>query len=236
LLLPSTLGIDTCQAHGLQNLAEMELKLRTGQANDALHGLCLTLADKVAVFQGVVRTAKSYSTKTQAWDMIRTINVSVKKQATIYNQCRDAMVALGTGADILGCYQELHKEDLAVPTAAFSQNAQEHHGTHLPWFWSIDVPRDTESKSWMSEFYHIHWLQAKSVKDHWEEEEELIISEFQWAISFFRFRAKEWHKIQMGSSTIGAPGVQCYAVRQRTMYSRLAEHAEHKWQAMNVTD
>ncbi|KAI6145861.1 hypothetical protein BKA82DRAFT_29681 [Pisolithus tinctorius] len=156
--LPSALGIDACQARGLQNLAEMELKLRTGQANDVLHGLRLTLADKAAVFRGVVHTAKSYSMKTRAWDMIRAINVSVKKQAMIYNRCRDAMVALGAGADILGCYQELHKEDLAVQTAAFSQNAQEHCGTHLPWFWSIDIPRDTESKSWMSEFYCIHWL------------------------------------------------------------------------------
>ncbi|KAI6143968.1 hypothetical protein BKA82DRAFT_126048, partial [Pisolithus tinctorius] len=172
---------------GLQNLAEMELKLHTSQANDVLHGLHLMLADKAAVFQGVVHTAKSYSTKTWAWDMIHAINVSVKKQDMIYNQCRDAMVALGMGADILGHYQELHKEDLAMQTAAFSQNAQEHHGTHLPWLWSINVPWDTESKSWMSEFYHIHWLQAKSVKDCWEEEEELIISEFQWAISFFRF-------------------------------------------------
>ncbi|KIN97388.1 hypothetical protein M404DRAFT_160504 [Pisolithus tinctorius Marx 270] len=146
------------------------------------------------------------------------------------------MVALGTGADILGHYQELHKEDLAVQTAAFTQNAQEHCRTHLPWFWSIDILWDTESKSWMSEFYRIHWLQAKSVKDCWEEEEELVISEFQWAISFFRFQAKEWHKIQMGSSTIGAPGVWCYAVRQRMVYSRLAKHAECKWQAMNVTD
>ncbi|KIO12125.1 hypothetical protein M404DRAFT_41553, partial [Pisolithus tinctorius Marx 270] len=151
LPLPSALGINTCRARGLQNLAEMELKLRTGQANDVLHGLHLTLADKAAVFRGVVHTAKSYSMKTQAWDMICTINVSVKKQAMIYNRCRDAMVALGAGADILGRYQELHKEYLAVQTAAFSQNAQEHHRTHLPWFWSINVLQDTESKSWMSE-------------------------------------------------------------------------------------
>ncbi|KAI6138067.1 hypothetical protein BKA82DRAFT_3992165, partial [Pisolithus tinctorius] len=100
---------------------------------------------------------------------------------------RDAMVALGAGADILGCYQELHKEDLAVQTAAFSQNAQEHCGTHLPWFWSIDVPQDTESKSWMSECMLTLLFNTKSVKDCWEEEEELIISEFQWAICFFRF-------------------------------------------------
>ncbi|KIO11756.1 hypothetical protein M404DRAFT_126579, partial [Pisolithus tinctorius Marx 270] len=81
LPLPSTLGIDAW----IQNLAEMELKICTGQANDVLHGLCLTLADKAAVFQGVVCTTKSYSTKTWAWDMIHAINVSVKKQAMIYN-------------------------------------------------------------------------------------------------------------------------------------------------------
>ncbi|KAI6141237.1 hypothetical protein BKA82DRAFT_169393, partial [Pisolithus tinctorius] len=119
---------------GLQHLAEIELKLHTGQANDVLHGLHLTLVDKVVVFQGVMQTAKSYSMKMWAWDMIHAINVMVNKQAMIYNQCRDAMIALVMGADILGCYQELHKEDLAVQTVAFSQNAHEHCGTHLPWF------------------------------------------------------------------------------------------------------
>ncbi|KAI6145818.1 hypothetical protein BKA82DRAFT_4016029 [Pisolithus tinctorius] len=68
------------------------------------------------------------------------------------------------GADILGCYQELHKEDLAVQTVAFSQNAQEHHGTHLPWFWSIDILQDTESKSWMSEYFE----QKNGIRYRWE--------------------------------------------------------------------
>ncbi|KAI6113980.1 hypothetical protein EV401DRAFT_1889996 [Pisolithus croceorrhizus] len=36
---------------------EMELELRIAQANDALHGLRLALADKAVIFRGVVRTA-----------------------------------------------------------------------------------------------------------------------------------------------------------------------------------
>ncbi|KAI6115697.1 hypothetical protein EV401DRAFT_1889400 [Pisolithus croceorrhizus] len=123
LLLPSNLGVDRCHAIGIHQLAEMELELWIAQANDALHGLHLALADKAVIFRGVVRTA---------------------------------MIALGAKPKLLAWYQELQKSHLTTSTAAFTQGAHDHRASQLPWFWSIDIPRDTSSKSWLTEFLTIH--------------------------------------------------------------------------------
>ncbi|KAI6098005.1 hypothetical protein EDD16DRAFT_1527378 [Pisolithus croceorrhizus] len=123
LLLPSNLGVDRCHAIGIHQLAEMELELWIAQANDALHGLHLALADKAVIFRGVVRTA---------------------------------MIALGAKPKLLAWYQELQKSHLTTSTAAFTQGAHDHRASQLPWFWSIDIPRDTSSKSWLTEFSTIH--------------------------------------------------------------------------------
>ncbi|KAI6167873.1 hypothetical protein EDD17DRAFT_1467315, partial [Pisolithus thermaeus] len=95
LPLPSNLGVDRCHAIGIHQLAEMELELRIAQANDALHGLCLALADKAVIFRGVVRSATNYSMRTWAWNMVHSIEGSIKQYSTIYRRCRTAMIALG---------------------------------------------------------------------------------------------------------------------------------------------
>ncbi|KAI6097428.1 hypothetical protein EDD16DRAFT_1527596 [Pisolithus croceorrhizus] len=123
LPLPSNLGVDRCCAIGIHWLAEMELELWIAQANDALHGLCLALADKAVIFRGVVRTT---------------------------------MITLGAKPKLLLQYQELQKSHLMTNTAAFTQGAHDHRASQLPWFWSIDIPRDTSSKSWLTEFSTIH--------------------------------------------------------------------------------
>ncbi|KAI6001994.1 hypothetical protein EDD15DRAFT_2192690 [Pisolithus albus] len=236
LPLPSKFGSAYCKAKKLHRLAQMELELRMGQANDALHGLRLALADKAVIFRGVVRPATNYSMRTRAWQMIHSIDTSVKQCAAIYRQCRLAMISLGADSDILDRYQELQKSHLSATAAAFTQGAHDHRDSHLPWFWTMDIPKDTDSKSWLSEFYRIHWLRAKAAKDRWEEENELVTSEFVWVVNFFQYRAKRWNEIYMAKKLAGNRGAACYAARQQAVYDRLAEQAELIWQGMNPDD
>ncbi|KAI6026219.1 hypothetical protein BKA83DRAFT_4585299 [Pisolithus microcarpus] len=236
LPLPSKFGIDHCKANKFHQLAQMELELHTGQANDALHGLHLALADKAVIFRGVVRPATNYSMRTRAWQMIHSINSSVKQYAVIYRRCQASIIALGAGSDILERYQELQKSHLSTSAAAFTQRAHDHRGSQLPWFWTIDIPKDTNSKSWLSEFYRIHWLHAKAAKDRWQEEEELVTSEFQWVINYFQYRAKRWNGTYMENKSAGNHGAACYAARQQAIYDRLAEQGELTWQGMNPDD
>ncbi|KAI6041034.1 hypothetical protein EDC04DRAFT_2566131 [Pisolithus marmoratus] len=233
LPLPSHFGIDHCKAQKVHALAKMELELHIGQANDALHGLHLALADKAVVFKGVVRPTKNYLMRTQAWQMIHSIDSSMKQYAMIYRQCQLAMITLGAGSDMLGHYQDLHKSQLSTSTATFTQGAHDHCGSQLPWFWTLDILKDTDSYSWLTEFYHIHWLHAKAVQDRWEEEEELLTSEFQWVMNYFKHRAKMWKEIYTDNKLAGNHGVACYAARQQAVYDRLAEQGELAWQGMN---
>ncbi|KAI6009296.1 hypothetical protein EDC04DRAFT_2610615 [Pisolithus marmoratus] len=147
----SNSGDSNSSADEVHALAKMELELCIGQANDALHGLRLALADKAVVFKGVVRPAKNYLMRTWAWQMIHSIDSSMKQYATIYRQCQLAMIALGAGSDMLGCYQDLHRSQLSTSMAAFTQGAHDHHGSQLPWFWTLDIPKDTDSHSWLTE-------------------------------------------------------------------------------------
>ncbi|KAI5989479.1 hypothetical protein EDD15DRAFT_2364372 [Pisolithus albus] len=233
LPLPSNFGIERCRAAGADELVEMELKLRIGQANDALHGLRIALADKAVAFRGVVRKATSYSMRTRAWQMVNSIDISVRQQAAIYKRCREAMIALGADTDTLTRFQQLQKSHMAIHTAAFSQNAHDHRSSNLPWFWCMDIPRTTSSKNWLTEFYRIHWLRAKAVKDRWEEEEDLLMSEFHWTMNFFKFRAKKWNKKCLSFKAAGLHGAACYAARQKAVYDRLAEQGASKWLNMS---
>ncbi|KAF8430555.1 hypothetical protein L210DRAFT_3614647 [Boletus edulis BED1] len=182
LPLPSALGRKKMEQLDRLDLVKLELELREGQANDALHDVRLVLIEK-AVF---------HAKKTRAWDKVHAVNLTLARHAAIYRKCRQAMVHLGADDDRLKIYQPLSKEDLKATTSVLDLNSRGLRYEGLAWFWSLDVPRDAASNDWMSEFYRVHWLRAKAVRDRWAEEKELLEAEFQWTINFFGARAGIW--------------------------------------------
>lgn len=67
LPLPSYLGLDRCWQLGLDDLANQELQLRQGQANDSLHEMRLALADKAVLYRMDVRHGRNYNMTMRAW-------------------------------------------------------------------------------------------------------------------------------------------------------------------------
>ena len=151
LPLPSMLGRDKCRELGIGDLAQQELQLRTGQANDALHEIRIALADKAVLFRTDVRYASNQAKTTRAWGKVNALDSVLHRHASVYRRCRIAMTRLDADNDILQRYQHLRDEDLKVTTAAASPNVRGLRNRKLAWFWSIDVPRDTEANDWMSE-------------------------------------------------------------------------------------
>ncbi|THH10995.1 hypothetical protein EW146_g8191 [Bondarzewia mesenterica] len=64
IALPSMLGLARCTELGLEEMAKQELELRKGQANDALHHICISVAQKSFLFRSSVRQANSQKKKT----------------------------------------------------------------------------------------------------------------------------------------------------------------------------
>jgi hypothetical protein len=58
LPLPSNISADQCRDHGVGYLVDDELKLRQGQANDALHNIRIDLGHRSFLYRTAVRQAK----------------------------------------------------------------------------------------------------------------------------------------------------------------------------------
>jgi len=151
LPLPSYMGMDACHRLGLEGLANQELLLRQGQANDALHEIRLALADKAVLFRTEVRHGRNYTMVSRAWKKVTDTEAVVKRHAAVYRRCHRQMILIGANSDLLARYQPLDKKDLRVSTAVLDPNARGHRQDTLAWFWTMDIPKDTDTNDWMSE-------------------------------------------------------------------------------------
>ncbi|KAG2129238.1 uncharacterized protein EDB93DRAFT_1256299 [Suillus bovinus] len=122
--LPSNLGVDRCRHLMAEDLIPLEISLRKGQANDALHNLRIHLCNKAVLFRTTVRQAKSQALKTRAWSQVTSVQQAVSLHASIYTKTRTQMMKLDTGHGQLQKYKPLLCEQLKVNTAVGDLNAR----------------------------------------------------------------------------------------------------------------
>ena len=141
-------------------MLEEEIQLH-GQANDALHGLRMALVDKAILLWTDAHCVKSQATTTRAWSKVTHMQHAPQKHAMIYHCARCLLETLGADSNVLAHYQPLLYSDLKVTSAVTDPNSWGQRNSTLAWFWSTDIPGDTEIDSWMNEceFYgHIVML------------------------------------------------------------------------------
>jgi hypothetical protein len=149
--LPSNLGIDQCRCCMAEDLIPLEMSLREGQANDALHNLRIHLCNKAILFRTTVWQAKSQALKTQAWSQVTSVQQAVSLHASIYTKTRKQMMQLEPGEDQLQKYKPLLREQLKISTAMGDPNAQGQRNESLAWFWSVEVNLGGPEQSWNEE-------------------------------------------------------------------------------------
>ncbi|KAG1722475.1 hypothetical protein EDB19DRAFT_1834998 [Suillus lakei] len=228
--LPSNLGVDRCRRCMAEDLIPLEMSLREGQANDALHNLRIHLCNKAILFRTMVRQAKSQALKTRAWSQVTLVQQAVSLHASIYTKTRKQMMQLEPGQDQLQKYKPLLREQLKISTAVGDPNARGQRNESLAWFWSVEVDLGGSDHSWNEEFYRVHWLRAKSLRDRWKEELLVVESEMDWTCNFFLRKAAQWIERMGESSANRLWGHACYSGRQSRMYLLLAQDAQAAFQ------
>ncbi|THH17285.1 hypothetical protein EW146_g3490 [Bondarzewia mesenterica] len=169
--------------------------------------------------------AKSQRKKTRAWNEVTALEGNVREYAQIYSACRLTMLHLEADDDILTMYKELNPEHLKASTAISNPSKPGYRKMSLAWFWNMDVDRDTEGNGWMEEFYRVHWLRAKALRDRWQEQVMLLAQEMEWMVHSFKTKADTWGSL-MESFDIGKhPGHHAYAARQQAMWNRFGLQA-----------
>jgi len=159
LPLPSTFGFPRISQLGLDSLAEKELKLREGQANDELQGVRMALGEKSFLFRKDVRLAKSKLKKGRAWSKVVGIGRRVQAHRQLYNVSRAAMVSLACPVEMQTKYQVLRREQLRISTAAVrggtsigsAEAGSRRQDEPLAWFWTINVQADIAASDMLKE-------------------------------------------------------------------------------------
>jgi len=137
LYLPSNFKLYQRKDLGWQEMGNMELQLREGQANDALEKLRECLAEKSLRFRKEVRSAKSQKKMTRAWDSVHRMEDQIKQAVVTYRTARGAIEELGEAAD-LERFQEITKSDLKMSGDIVEENRVGQRSSILPWFWRLD--------------------------------------------------------------------------------------------------
>ena len=152
--LPSTYSIEDC-SKSLVILRPVEKDLRIGQANDALHSVRLSVADKSYSYRKKVRNAATnpntgYRGRQKAFADAHAVDANIRNQARVYESARKALVSLGLSEEEEDTYRLLTPRDTQASTAVVDFNARGQRNEGLSWIWQTPKAL-TNTSAWMEE-------------------------------------------------------------------------------------
>jgi hypothetical protein len=233
--LPSNVTSTKLRPH-LETLISMERELRKGQANDALEGLRIGLANKSILLQNDVNHSQSTKQSTRAWASVRNTQTQILQHAQAYQRAWRALESIGTPEDLV-TYQKLEQKDLVVVKDISKAKRFGQGSDCLAWFWQIGPSKDLLTGKWMEEceliltcfkchifkltylVYRVNWLRAKARVDRWQEEQILVKNEMRWTTLWFQNQANIWRERSEREDDILPIGHKSYATKQQKLWS-----------------
>lgn len=149
LPLPSNI-ISEHLGPSLQSLRSIERELRKGQANDALEGVRIGLANKSLLLLTDVNKSTSTKESTRAWSSVRNAQSQILLHAHGYQRAWKALKCIGTAEDLV-IYQKLEEKDLVVVKDITSAKRFGQGSDSLAWFWRLGPGEDSLTGEWMEE-------------------------------------------------------------------------------------
>jgi hypothetical protein len=134
----------------LESLISTERELRKGQANDALEGLRIGLANKSLLLQTDVNNSTSTKQSTRAWSSVRNAQSQILHHAQAYQRAWRSLKSIGTPEDLV-VYQKLEEKDLVVIKDITNAKRFGQGSDSLAWFWRIGPSKDSLTGKWMEE-------------------------------------------------------------------------------------
>ena len=149
LPLPSNIISEKFKS-SLETVIALERELRKGQANDALEGLRIGLANKSLLLLTDVNGSTSTKQSTRAWASVRNAQSQILFHARSYQRAWQALKCIGTAED-LRFYQKLDETDLVVVKDIANAKRFGQGSDTLAWFWRIGPSEDALTGEWMEE-------------------------------------------------------------------------------------
>ena len=155
--LPSTLGAAELRARHSESLLWKEYELRKGQANEALQGVRISIANLSFEYGKKLRKIKkSKVKKTRAWAGVQSIGKVLHRHCLIYAHSVTALQNLGDPERLVGIlYKTLEVKHMKANTSVAEPNAAGQRNVRPAWFWGGDLSSDMDDNCKMVE---CEWL------------------------------------------------------------------------------
>jgi len=151
--LPSTLGAAELKAQQSESLLWKEYELRKGQANEALQGVHISIANLSFEYGKKLRKIKkSKVKKTRAWAGMQSVGRVLYHHHLIYAHAVTALQHLGDPEKLMGIlYKSLEVKDMKANTSIADPNAAGQRNIRPAWFWGGDLSSDMDDNGRMVE-------------------------------------------------------------------------------------
>ncbi|KAF8888032.1 hypothetical protein BD779DRAFT_1611372 [Infundibulicybe gibba] len=231
LWLPSAIGK---KATFSKHLAEIEWKLRIGQAYESLDALRNNLRIRSHLFKFKDRFIRGQAANTRARNSIDLIQARVDASGEEYRAARSALVSLGGLLGKVGWQEKLpiladsDKHEISEGEFGISDGKQK-----LSWIWkSLEVAEGKDDS--LRDALRIEWCKSRARAARFTEEVELLMEEMRRVQRFLVWQEEFW--ITKGSvegwgemSTMRTEGLVAYANRQAALRCALNAHFSNIW-------
>ncbi|KAK7027953.1 hypothetical protein VNI00_015036 [Paramarasmius palmivorus] len=180
----------------LGDCSRMELKLREGEANDAISQLCNIILHAMLVKKEKEKRARGVKQNLKSMKFIRTIIEKRGVHASTYTHARRCILRL-TGQQSDKNYPPLTQEDLWAKNAVDSIGLGEGKQTDS-WIWTYGQLRDLDQKGrneFIDEVKRVRWFRAYADVWRWIEEKEILEEEFRRFIRACERMASIWNDV-----------------------------------------
>ncbi|KAJ7581672.1 hypothetical protein C8J56DRAFT_1006010 [Mycena floridula] len=229
LWLPSAIGtLGQCSSE----LQELEWRLRTAQANDAVDAIRTCLRLRGYLWRDRRTNVEGVAAGTRSMRAIATAEAKIAKFKSRYSLAFEALQVL---APILGkdpswtrFLRRLMDEDIR-PLPADRVTGEK--DVSLSWIWKMPGVDDTDDAAVHDEL-RLQWLRARARANRWGEELVLLTEEMRRVCETLAWQSS-WWRAQENRRTIQDPsiaeGLNAYARRQSALKDALRDHFRYLW-------
>ncbi|KAI6156579.1 hypothetical protein BKA82DRAFT_4325506 [Pisolithus tinctorius] len=226
LFLPSQVsGKVTCPP----KLAMIELRLREGQAHDALNDLRQGLRSRAYMLKFKDHFLHGQGANTRARNCLKALDTKINTAATRYRVAYRALTILAPLVGQVGWRDKLRPlvdEDISALTDAYDLRPGEGQ-RRVSWIWRL---YGANLNSILA--IHVEWCKARACTHRWEEEVRLLFEEKQRTLQFLEWHANWWmgraSAIATGDKAL-SDGCHAYAEHQAELRHQLTRSFADMW-------
>ena len=232
LHLPSSLSSSLRKSLSIDNLLNVEIRMRVAQANDALEEIRRYRRVIIGVHQFKRTNISGDGNKknTRARELMARYSQKANHSIERY---RVAYATLGL-VDPTGSWGErlrdLRDEDIRGPGRDDNEPSE---GRREPsWIWLVPRAQSDLDPHEVDDYVRVEWAKLKARVARWDEEVLLLAEEMRRTLAFFTWKSSWWRSQRdrrITSSPTLREGLAAYAEKQATMFDRLARKFAQRW-------